>query len=206
MKEIKHYYSLSSQWQHSFANAIGVKIFDNKIIIIPETLGKGYIYFAEVTNGVSALFKDYTLTSPIKIRKFMSEEEFYILHYTPARNEDLNFGTEDVINLDLSILNNQAEELYESDVNERMFGFSLFIDKKIMHDFAGKMPHFELINKKLNNTEGSYYGCIDRNSLMLILSLKKKSIFHSSFDYYLKGISYKLLANFLSCTIDLTSM
>ncbi|MCV9931567.1 hypothetical protein OIU80_04680 [Flavobacterium sp. LS1R47] len=206
MKKIAHFYSLSPQWQQGFAEEMGAEIIDNKIIIIPEILGTGYIYFTEVTRGISILFKDYTLRSPIRLNKLISKEEFYILHYNPSEVHVANYEKDNIINSDFSIFNNQVENLYEPTVNERIFGFILFIDKKIMQEFVGKMLNHGSINKKLNNSDGCYYSCIDSNSLMLILSLKKKSIFNASFDYYLKGISYKLLANFLSSNIDFTSL
>jgi hypothetical protein len=204
MKIITHFYSLSSQWQDSFAEAMGAKIIDNKIIIIPETLGTGYIYFTEVADGVSALFKDYRLKSPIRMNKLVSEEEFYIFHYNPT--EYVNYESDGPINLNLVILNNQVENIYEPAVNERIIGFSLFIDKKMMHKYVGKMPYSEFFNEKLNNSSGCYNDCIDSKSLGSIFSLKEKSMFDVSFDYYLKGTSYKLLANFLSSSINLTSL
>lgn len=198
MKKIVHFYSLSSQWQQDFAKEMGVEIIDNKIIIIPEILGTGYIYFSEVTKGISVLFKDYILKSPLRMKKLISEEEFYILQYDPAED----YETNKAINLDFSILNNQVENLYEPVVNERIFGFNLFIDKKMMQKFVGEMLHSKFLNEMLNNSGGFYKGCIDSNSLILIFPFKKMSIFDASFDYYLKGTCYSLLANFLSNGAD----
>lgn len=205
MKNTTHFYSLKPHWQRSFADGINAELIDDKIIVIPETIGTGHTYFLEVAPGISVLFSDYALTSPIRMSKLISEEEFYIFDYNLTEFSDLDEEINDGINLDLTILNNQVEKIYEPAVNQRIFGFSLFIDKVMMEKFTNEMPHSEFLNKKLNNSKELHKDYIDSNSLILIFSLKEKSIFDVSFEEYLKGISYKLLANFLNRDTDLVS-
>jgi hypothetical protein len=202
MKITTHFYSLKPQWQRSFVDGINAELIDDKIIVIPDTIGTGHTYFTEVAPGISVLFSDYTLTSPIRMNKLISEEEFYIFDYYPSEFGDLDDELNDTINLDLTILNNQVENIYEPIVNQRVFGFSLFIDKVMMHKFTNEMPHSEFLNKKLDNSKELHKDYIDSHSLILIFSLKEKSIFDVSFEEYLKGISFKLLANFLNRNAD----
>lgn len=204
MKKITHFYSLSSHWQHNFAEEMGAKVIDDKMIIIPQTLGVGHIYFIEVTKGISALFTDYTLSSPLRISKVSSEEEFYIFHYNPSYYSHSECQAGKTSNYNFSILSNYVENIWEPVINERIFGFSLFIEKRKMQKFVGEMQNSEILNKKLNSKNGYYNDRIDSNSLVLLFSLKEKSMFDASFEYYLKGVSYKLLANFLSHNVDLT--
>jgi hypothetical protein len=203
MKNTTHFYSLKPQWQRSFADGINAELIDDKIIVIPEAIGTGHTYFIEVAPGISVLFSDYTLTSPIRMSKLTSEEEFYIFDYNLTEFGDLDDEINDAINLDLTILNNQVENAYEPAVNQKTFGFSLFIDAVMMQKFINEMPHAEFLNNKLNNSNKPHKDYIDSNSLILIFSLKEKSIFDVSFEEYLKGISFKLLANFLNRNADL---
>lgn len=191
MKKIKHFYSLNPEWQYQFSEKIKAEVIDNKIIVIPEKLGTGHIYFTEVSSGISALFKDYWLTSTLTMSKVITQEEFYIFQY--------NLGNYEVSKKEknLSIFTNQIEDTFEPVVNKRIFEFSLFIDKKVMQDFVKEVPHSEILYNKLINITGYNTDFIDSKSLLLLFDLKKKSIFDVSFDCYLKGISYKLLANFL---------
>jgi hypothetical protein len=49
------------------------KLIDNRIIVIPETLGKGQLYFTEVMSGVSALIIDAVFTSQIIVKPLKSD-------------------------------------------------------------------------------------------------------------------------------------
>ena len=191
MKKIKHFYSLNPEWQYQFSEKMKAEVIDHKIIVIPETLGTGHIYFTEVSSGISALFKDYTLTSTLTMSKVITQEEFYIFQYNLGNYEDSKKEK------DLTIFTNQIEDTFAPVANKRVFEFSLFINKKVMQDFINEVPHSETLYNKFINLTGYHTDFIDSKSLLLLFDLKKKSIFDISFDCYLKGISYKLLANFL---------
>lgn len=190
MTDIKHFYSLSPKWLHELAEEIGSDTKDNKIMAIPENLGTGNVYFVEVTPGISAIYKDYTLSKNIRIVKIKTEEEFFIFNYNLLKEEDLGHKT------DLSIYSNHLENVTETLVNERILGFTLLIDKKVMWRLIKEMPDSENLNKKLSSNK-IYDDYIDIKSLMLLFSLEKERKNDSLFDYYLSGISYKVLANFL---------
>ncbi|CAD5341661.1 hypothetical protein FLA105535_01635 [Flavobacterium bizetiae] len=190
MKDIKHFYSLSPKWFQKLAQEIGSEAKDNKIITIPENLGVGNIYFVEVTPGISAIYKDYTLSKNTRIVKIKTEEEFFIFNYNLLKEEDLGHKK------DFSIYSNHLEKVTETLVNERNFGFTLLVDKKVIRQLIKEMPDAQHLNKKLSDDK-IYNDYIDIKSLMLIFSLEKKVINDSLFDYYISGISYKVLANFL---------
>jgi len=210
MKKITHFYSLTPEWQYQLAEEMGAKLIDNKIIEIPETLGNGHTYFAQITPEISTLFIDFTLTSPLKITRLHSNNELYIFHYDLSEhinlikinNADYEIGSFD--KLDLAIIDNQLESSFKPAVNERAFAIRLLVDKKLLADFIEK---YSSKNKSKHEDKDDtktfyHYGNIDSNSILLIQSIKNKSVYDISFDSLLKGISLKLLGNFFNKFYD----
>lgn len=189
MKNTNYFYPLDIDPLNKFADRIGVEVSGNKIVVIPKNLGEGYIYFLEVAPGISVLFKNYKLNNGLRMNKLKHREDFCLLYYNL---EDLSAGK------NLWVINKQIEDVYGPLVKESVFSFSLFIDKnkllKLINELAGSKLH---LIEKINNDNGYYSDFIDNKSLILLLSLQKKFIPDPSFDFYIKGVAFKLLANFL---------
>ncbi|OXA75161.1 AraC-type DNA-binding protein [Flavobacterium aquidurense] len=210
MKKITHYYSLAPQWQAEFAEKIGAKFIDNKIIVIPDSIGTGNSYFTQILPGISVLFIDFTLKIPLKITRIVSPNELYIFHFDLSEhvnlikinNKDYEIGSYD--KLDLAIIDNQIESSFKPSTNERTIAVRVLVDKKLLHDFIAKHTGAEIIKPKTNDNKKVFYhyGNIDSNSILLIQSIKNKSVYDLSFEPLLKGVSLKLLGNFFNKFYD----
>jgi len=210
MKKITHYYSLTPQWQHEFAQKLGAKFIDDKIIVIPESIGKGNSYFTQIIPGISVLFIDFTLNTPIKITRNQSDNALYIFHFDLSEhvnlikinNKDYEIGSYD--KLDLAIIDNQIESSFKPSVNERTIAIRILVDKALLNDFIKR--HSRKEEPKPTTKDGQrvfyHYGNIDSNSILLIQSIKNKSVYDLSFEPLLKGISLKLLGNFFNKFYD----
>jgi len=206
MKKISHYYSLTPEWQSEFVQKLGAKFIDGKITVIPESMGKGHSYFTQIIPGISVLFIDFTLKIPLKITRNRSDNPLYIFHFDLSEhvnlikinNKSYEIGSYD--KLDLAIIDNQIESSFTPSVNERTIAIRILVDKALLNDFIKK--HSKKEEVKPTTKEGQrvfyHYGNIDSNSILLIQSIKNKSVFDLSFEPLLKGISLKLLGNFFN--------
>jgi AraC-like DNA-binding protein len=206
MKKITHCYSLTPEWQSELAEKLEAQFIDNKIIIIPESIGKGHSYFTQIISGISVLFIDFTLNTPLKITRLKSNNQLYIFHFDLSEhvnlikinNQDYEIGSYD--KLDLAIIDNELESSFKPAVNERTVAIRLLVDKKLLHDFITKHSKKSEVIQRTKPTKNVFYhyGNIDSNSILLIRSIKDISINSISFEPLLKGISLKLLGNFFN--------
>ncbi|WP_276381302.1 AraC family transcriptional regulator [Flavobacterium sp. H4147] len=211
MKKIFHYYSLTPEWQQQLAEQTEGELVNDKIINFPKEIGNGHSYFAQITPGISVVFIDMKLNTPIKLCRQASEHELFIFHYDLSEhanlikinNEDYKIGYYD--KLELAIIDNQIESSFKPAVNERTFALRILVDKKLLADFIKKYPKKEYKTKAKNKAKKEafyHYGHVDSNSILLLKSLKTKSINDLSFDVFIKGIALKLLGNFFSKFYD----
>ena len=206
MKKFTHFYSLTPEWQHQLVKEMNGELIDDKIIVIPESLGHGHSYFTQITPGISVLFMDFVMTEEVKINRLKSENELYILHFDLSEHvniikiDNINFKIGSYDNLGLAIIDNKIESSFKPAINERTLALRLLVDKKLLDDFLKNHPSEDYSKRKITVPKNSlyYYDNIDSNSILLIRSIKDRSVFDFSFDSYLKGISLKLLGNFLN--------
>lgn len=206
MKKITHFYNLTPEWQHQLVQEIKGDLIDDKIIVIPETLGKGHSYFTPITAGISVMLVDFVLTAPVEINRLKSDQESYIFHFDLS--DSVNFIKIDAVdykigsreNPGLAIIDNQTESSFKPSVNERTLALRLLVDKKLLNELleTNTIEAYPKQKNKVPEKSLYYYDRIDSNSILLIRSLMDKSVFDLSFDSYLKGISLKLLGNFLN--------
>lgn len=206
MKNFTHFYSLTPEWQYQLATEMGGELIDNKIIVLPKSLGHGYSFFTQITPGISALFMDFVLTTPVKMNRLKSDNELYIFHFDLSdaasiiKIDATDYKIGSSINLGLAIISNAVESTFKPAINKRTMALRILVDKKLLNEFVKNHPSEEYSKRKIKieKSEPYYYDNIDSNSLLLMQSLKNKSVFDASFDPYLKGISLKLLGNFLN--------
>src|SRR5688572_11429558 len=144
MKKISHYYSLTPEWQNEFVEKLGAKFIDDKITVLPESIGEGHSYFAQIIPGISVLFIDFTLKIPLKIIRNTSDNPLYIFHFDLSEhvnlikinNKDYEIGSYD--KLDLAIIDNQIESSFKPSVNERTIAIRILVDKALLNDFIKK--------------------------------------------------------------------
>ncbi|MEO8532872.1 MAG: AraC family transcriptional regulator [Flavobacterium sp.] len=206
MKKINHFYSLTPEWQQQLVSEIEGKLIDNKIIVIPENLGSGHTYFTQIAPGISVMFVDFILKEPVEINRLKSDDESYILHFDLSdcvnfiKIDDVHYKIGSPENPGLVIIDNQTESSFTPSVNERTVALRLLVDKKLLNELLetnAAEEHNKQISK-INEKSLYYYNNIDSNSILLMQSVKEKSVFDVSFNSYLKGISLKLLGNFLN--------
>lgn len=206
MKKFTHFYSLTPEWQHDLVKEMNGELIDDKIIVIPESLGHGHSYFTQITPGISVLFMDFVLYDEVKINRIKSDHELYIFHFDLSEHvnmikiNDIDYKIGSYDNLGLAIIDNKVESSFKPAVNKRTLALRLLVDKKLLDDFLKSHPSEAFSKRKITVPKNSlfYYDNIDSNSILLIRSLKEKSVFDASFDPYLKGVSLKLLGNFLN--------
>lgn len=206
MKKFTHFYSLTPEWQHHLAQEMNGELIDNKIIVIPKSLGQGHSYFTQITPGISVLLMDFVLNESVKINRIKSDNQLYILHFDLSENAnvikinniDYKIGSYD--NLGLAIIDNKIESSFKPAINKRTLALRLLVDKKLLDGFLKNHPSEEFSKRKIKVPKNSlyYYDNIDSNSILLIRSIKDKSVFDINFNSHLKGISLKLLGNFLN--------
>lgn len=206
MKKFTHFYSLTPEWQYQLVKEMNGELIDDKIIVIPESLGHGHSYFTQITPGISVLFMDFILNEEVKINRLKSDNELYILHFDLSEHvnlikiNDIDFKIGSYDNLGLAIIDNKIESSFKPAVNQRTLALRLLVDKVLLDDFLKNHPSEDHSKRKITVPKNSlyYYDNIDSNSILLIRSLKDRSVFEPTFDPYLKGISLKLLGNFLN--------
>lgn len=206
MKKFTHFYSLTPEWQYQLAKEMNGELIDDTIIVIPESLGHGHSYFTQITPGISVLFMDFVLKEEVKINRLKSDNELYILHFDLSEHinmitiNDINFKIGSYDNLGLAVIDNKIESSFQPAVNERTLALRLLVDKRLLTDFLKNHPSEDYSKRKITVPKNSlyYYDNIDSNSILLIRSLKERSMLEPTFGPYLKGISLKLLGNFLN--------
>lgn len=206
MKKLTHYYSLTPEWQQDVAEQLNTKIIDNKLIVIPSHIGEGFFYFTQIMEGISVVYADLIVKEPLKIIRQKTDNDLYIFHFDLSEhinlikinNVDYEIGSFN--QLDLAILDNRIESTFKPAAGERTIALRLLIDKKLLQDFLQKFTKSEsyFTKSKTNKKAFYHYGNIDSNSILLIQSLKTKSVYDLSFDSFLKGISLKVLGNFFN--------
>ncbi|RYJ37649.1 putative transcriptional regulator [Flavobacterium anhuiense] len=206
MRKLTHYYSLTPEWQLNVAEQLSTELIDNKLIVVPNHIGDGFFYFSQIMEGISVVYADLLTKEPLKIIRQRSDNELFIFHFDLSEhvnlikinNVDYEIGSFN--QLDLAILDNQIESAFKPAVGERTIALRLLIDKKLLHDFILKFSTSEnyFAKSKSNKKAFYHYGNIDSNSILLIQSIKTKSIYDLSFDSFLKGISLKVLGNFFN--------
>jgi len=206
MKKISYFHSLTPEWQELFVRDIKGELINNKIISIPESIGHGYYYFTPVKSYMSVIYMDFTVKIPLLMNRLKSDDDLYIFHFDLSDEANLikinktNYEIGSKKGSGVLIVDNQIESSFKPVVGKRTFALRLLVDKKKMDFFLKNRPIGYISKSKIKAPQKSlyYYAEIDSKSTLALRSIMNKSIFELSFDSYLKGISLKLLANFLN--------
>ncbi|MFB3390020.1 helix-turn-helix domain-containing protein [Flavobacterium sp. LAR06] len=206
MIELKHYYSLTSEWQYNLAKKLQTNLINDKILIFPKKIGHGLIYFSEVVPGVSIALFDVVFTTEVTIKRLKSEDNFYIIQYDLSDEinkiiiKDKNDKTMHNGDSVFTVINNHSESSFTPIVGKRTFTLRMLVDKKTLNSYIKK----EKIEAKTNDigTELLFFKNADSKSQVLIHSITEKSIFDTEFDSYIKGITLIMLANFISSYVS----
>ncbi|MFC4476363.1 hypothetical protein [Flavobacterium chungangensis] len=205
MRKITHSYTLTPGWQLDLVEQLNTKLIDDRLIKLPDDIGKGFFYFSQIMDGISVVYADFKVTKPLKIIRKKSNNELYIFHFDLSEHinlikiNNIDYEIGSFNQLDLAILDNEIESSFKPAVNERTIALRLLIDKKLLQDFIKNLNKREnSFSKKDTNKTFYHYGNIDSNSILLIQSIKNKQVDDLSFDSFLKGVSLKVLGNFFN--------
>lgn len=200
-KKTANIYDQSSDWQLQRAKEIGGELIDDKIVVFPEDLGVGNLFFTNVVPGISVVFMDFILSKSLEFKRVKSRNESYIFHYdiseacNEIRIENTRYKIGSKINLSLAILNNQLDSSFIPTLNKRTLALRILVDKRLLNDFVMNHPNVQFEEEIILDKKSLY--SVTSNSQLLVESVKNVSIFDSSFDLFLKGITLKLMGNFL---------
>lgn len=208
MIQYDHYYALTPEWYIEMAQHIGVELQkDNKLLVLPESLGTAHTYFTEVIPGLSVLLFDAVLSNPFQVKRRPSNNDLYIIYFDVSDEvnliqvENISHHIGYSINLGLAIVSdNHTTNRYKYDnTGERQFIIRLIVDRKLLSPImnAKKTAEKSSKNNKLSKKKLFFYDHIDSDSKVMILSLKNESVYKESFNYLLKGVALKLLSNFI---------
>lgn len=204
MLELDYHFSLTPDWQYLLAKKIGAKLIDEEIMILPENYGQGQSYFAQVIPGISVLLLDAVFSTEITLSRLNSSQDLYILQFDVS--EEINevvFYNEDseapeVINSGFSVMKGKTKNYYNPVVGQRTFALRLFIDKDLLSKYLTKRSaESDGFDIKLFDKDILAYNYIDSKSKLLIHALKGKSVFDVDFNFYIKGMTLRLLSNFI---------
>ena len=205
MRKITHTYTLTPEWQLDLVEQLNTKLIDDRLIKLPDDIGKGFFYFSQIMDGISVVYADFKIKEPLKMIRKKSNNELYIFHFDLSEHinlikiNNIDYEIGSFNQLDLAILDNEIESSFKPAVNERTIALGLLIDKKLLQDFIKNLNKREnSFSKKDNNKTFYHYGNIDSNSILLIQSIKNKQVDDLSFDSFLKGVSLKVLGNFFN--------
>ena len=205
MRKITHTYTLTPEWQLDLVEQLNTKLIDDRLIKLPDDIGKGFFYFSQIMDGISVVYADFKIKEPLKMIRKKSNNELYIFHFDLSEHinlikiNNIDYEIGSFNQLDLAILDNEIESSFKPAVNERTIALRLLIDKILLQDFIKNLNKREnSFSKKDNNKTFYHYGNIDSNSILLIQSIKNKQVDDLSFDSFLKGVSLKVLGNFFN--------
>lgn len=201
MKELEHYYTLSPEWHNNLAGKINAKVKDNRLMIMPESIGKGYSFFLEVIPGLSVLLLDFVLSQPIKIKRLGGEHDLQIIHFdlsdevNSIQVQDAVYKIGYMADLGFAITRNDMDNVHQYIVGKRVFTLRLIVDKELLNPLLYNVENESVNQNKLDKKAIYFCDYIDSNSKILLHTIKNKSIFNESFEFHLKGTALRLLAN-----------
>lgn len=163
---IKHNFVLGLDWLQEMANDMGATLIDEKLLILPDHIGKGSSFFLEVAPGFSLLLTDVTYNIPISFTRQEIKDNFYQVYY------------------DLSDeLNNYSLRLFIS-------------KQLLMSLMGNNKPQevIEVLFDDAQNTL-FFYSHIDSSTRILLKKLKERSFDDPSFELLAKGNALKILTH-----------
>ncbi|MDA6071048.1 AraC family transcriptional regulator [Flavobacterium sp. AC] len=215
MKEVRHIYSLTSEWLYDNVEQLGegAEVIDGRLTIMPE-LAEGGFFFTQVSPGLSAVLLDLTFKEPIQIRRLRSDNDLYIIHYDFS--DEINLihidGVKHKIgykaNLGLGVVDNAIENIFQPVVGERVFALRLLVTKELLSVSINNKNKKSDNKRKIKSDKNTlfFYDHIDSKSKLIMHAIKNKSFLDPAFEIYLQGVSLRLLAKFIDRYSNLAQM
>ncbi|MRX70385.1 AraC-type DNA-binding protein [Flavobacterium resistens] len=200
MLEIKHHYSHKTEWFSDASKQIGATLLNSKISVFPQNIAQGSSYYLPIIDGISAVLFDAKFKKDVVINRHESDDDLYILHFDLSNTINplnlINSKKESInskFKSGFSVLHTSLGSTFRPKKNQRVYVLRILIEqKKLINYISEKNNSLKNIEKKI-----LFYNTLNANNKVLINSLKEKSMFDVGFDLYFKGISLKILANFI---------
>jgi len=200
MVELKHTYSHKIDWYTALAKSINATLINDKIAIFPENIGQGVSFSCTVMDGMSVVLIDGVFTADVLAKRIESDDDLYILHFDLS--EKINMLNIDENRMDgcvpecksgFSVVHSSIGSNLILLKGQRVFTLRILIEREKLINYLIEK------DKKLKNIEKKilFYNHLNSNNKLLINSLKGRSVFDADFELYIKGISFKVLANFI---------
>ena len=201
MINIRHHYSLCPVWQQQIADALGAKLINDKLLLLPKDIGNGGSVFLEVMTGLSLLFMDLTFSVPISMTRMAANDQFYIVYYDLSEEISSHIvnGTDHKIGyqskLGMGFMDCSTESTLIPALHQRYCSLRLFISKHLLKSLMGNAKPQAVVEDLFDGSKNTlfFYGHIDSNTRILLQPLKAYSFDNSSFELLLKGIALKAL-------------
>lgn len=209
MIELSHKYTLTTDWQKQFTKQLveqlGAELIDDKLILMPKSIADGSLYFTEAVPGLSVVIWDLRFKKPIKIRRYKSDEDLYIIHYNLTDGMNLVDGKgrdnkiEYKADFGLGVFNNVVDKVFQPVVGEHLFAMRLLVTKELLNFSVinGAKKEFDKRKAKKSKDSIFFYDTIDSESMLIMHAIKNKSFQDPAFDVYIRGVALRLLGVFI---------
>lgn len=209
MIELSHTYTLKADWHKQFSQQLveqfGAELIDDKLLIMPKSIADGSFYYTEVVSGLSVVIWDLIFKKPIKISRYKSDENLYVIHYNfndgmnlvdiKEQNDKIGYKTDS----GLGVFENVVDKTFQPIIGERIFAMRLLVTKDLLNFSVinSAKREFDKRKEKKNKDSIFFNDVIDSESMLILHDLRNKSFQNPVFDIYLKGVAHKLLGIFI---------
>lgn len=195
-----HYYTLTPEWQQQLVDFFGATLIDNKILVLPESVGQGGSYFLSLMPGISVLLIDVTFNIEVTLTRRATQDDFCIVYYDLSdeisyhiiNNEYHKIGYR--AKLGLGVVDSAVESTYIPKVGERVYSLRLFVDKKLLQEAS--VLTMKTVDQKQTPPKSAntlfHYSHIDSRSKIVLHQLKHRRFSEPAFDLLLRGVAYTL--------------
>ncbi|MCD0476322.1 AraC family transcriptional regulator [Flavobacterium sp. EDS] len=209
MIELSHTYTLTADWQKKLTKQLveqfGAELIDDKLLLMPKSLADGSFYYTEVVPGLSVVIWDLRFKKPIKIRRYKSDEDLYLIHYnfTDGMNlvdsKERDKKIEYKADFALGVFDNVIDKTFQPVIGERVFAMRLLVSKELFNFSVINRAKKEFDKRKAKKNKNSvfFYDTIDSESMLIMHAIKNKSFQDPAFDVYLRGVTLRLLGIFI---------
>lgn len=204
MRVIKYFYSNQNRWIDVLAEAMGGTV-DGNFINGDNEIYSGRHFILPLDDNISAMLADVTYKEN-SLLEFRNDVENFVGLYFHITNHDVNFilndesallGTQDY---NLSIVDSTIDIDYVVEKGTNTFVLCVFINKVILQNYIDKVPELKSLYKDIFNAKKNTIIVMDRMSnecSILINDFRKIEYDNPLFEFYFRGLIYRLIGKYL---------
>lgn len=137
---------LLQQYSKHFATKIKDNFFE-----IPTSIGKGYLKYIPLSNGLQVLIKDFILNDDITLQRLRVKEEFFILRLDEISLTVKDKKTNDEETKSSVLLANSAFDwIFLLKKHTHLRSINILFSKEWLHDFLDKERNIGYVKKYLS--------------------------------------------------------